>query len=930
MNKRVLFLSSILIMASCLVSCNQEYEVKIGEGCDPTDYVAKCVEGNNQLLTACTADGLVTQVICRKGCENGACKVTCTDDDTSDCTIYAHSSPLCISGECSYQCDDGYVDVGNGCDKIQCEDANECTTPDIFATATCENHICGYYCDLSKGVIPNADGSGCEVSICARCDDLRPEPNAMTSKCVENKCKFECKEINNKKRYLDDDTETRCVDCNLDSHCGGNINNGEVHCQDHQCVVTCDPCYTAEGDSCKSSDVNNNNIPDCKETADCNDEKVICITSAEEFLRIPAILSNNDVKSQGKILSDATFYLVSSDDSTELDLTEVMSDDISKGGLGNISGLRLKTDMSRVWTIKYNGSLLHSLFDEIKNSTIENIKFELSVNTDRTVLAKTITDTQLNNVVWSGGISGNNMNSQVGFVGIAENSTLTDCACENAFITASKEAKDVGCLVGHLKDSSIKSSSNSSTSSQGVTVSGGQNVGGLIGRASGKISINNVAFEATSVSGNSETANVGGFIGKIEKESGKNIEISNITNTVDTVSGEHNEKVTSYVGGFVGSIQVNDINDTTTKISSVTNVLNSVMCKQQCAGFVAQANDVSISKITNQVKTVKNDSLIAGVGVDFGAAGFAFDLKDVTIEDVVNKVDSITATGLNGAGFVFQFSKDDGNASIKSVDNIIEKISVSRGGGFASRIVADEVSKVRNQVKEVTGASNFGGFSLEIYSNTSAKYSEIISYIQKLSSEKNSLTSINGFSGTFDGNQLSDIVNVTELFNNSNENDIMFGFSKVINVIQAENIVSYVLYSSPSGSEKDKILPQIGSCIPSGLKNMYYSYENINGTNNENVFTTANKNDCRIEQVPGGPFKEETDGETTSDGYTVKNLNAVLQELKEASVGDVIWRKSQDNKEDGTGAEFSLSGKTVRIPVFDLPTVSGNGPVSQD
>ena len=27
--------------------------------------------------------------------------------------------------------------------------------------------------------------------------------------------------------------------------------------------------------------------------------------------------------------------------------------------------------------------------------------------------------------------------------------------------------------------------------------------------------------------------------------------------------------------------------------------------------------------------------------------------------------------------------------------------------------------------------------------------------------------------------------------------------------------------------EKDKILPQIGSCIPSELKNMYYSYENI-------------------------------------------------------------------------------------------------------
>lgn len=240
----------------------------------------------------------------------------------------------------------------------------------------------------------------------------------------------------------------------------------------------------------------------------------------------------------------------------DIDLTKESSSDVKTGSLTK----QICIDSQYSMTLDGNGKtingLTNSLFVEISDGTIKNLRLTEVNISNAPALANTISGGIISNMTFSGNIT--NANGSI-TNGLTDSEINTTTNMINLVYTDTDVGQyRVGGLVGILTDSTIRYSSNygpvriyHSGSNNGYD----DNVGGLVGlMESGTIEY---SYNATSVLGNyaNETSVsiskgtffTGGLVGYLEGGT-----ISNSYNSGMVKSGNKSNNVQSYAGGIVG------------------------------------------------------------------------------------------------------------------------------------------------------------------------------------------------------------------------------------------------------------------------------------------------------------------------------------------------------------------------------------------
>ncbi|MCL1819377.1 MAG: prepilin-type N-terminal cleavage/methylation domain-containing protein [Oscillospiraceae bacterium] len=250
-----------------------------------------------------------------------------------------------------------------------------------------------------------------------------------------------------------------------------------------------------------------------------------------------------------------------------------------------------------------------------------------------------------------------------------------------------------------------------------INVTGtGSNIGGFVGENTGEITIDGMTFTAPTVTGKD---NVGGFVGKNAESGVINAEGVSVTNA--EVKGTNN------IGGFVGEdkgeINIDDMVFTSPSVTGVDNV----------GGFAGAANDISGLTITgatvtgtgenaggiagkaNKIEDSKvEDSTIDGKD---NVGGIAGSVKD-SIEDC-QVTDDTTVKGGKNVGGIAGSVEDDG-----SIDNCqVAKSTVTGTGENTGGIAGLNNGEITNSMAgdpadinlkvDVKGTTNVGGIAGE-------------------------------------------------------------------------------------------------------------------------------------------------------------------------------------------------------------------------
>ena len=203
-------------------------------------------------------------------CVSGGCTFVCNDgfhehdngceaDTTEHCGAHgsacnvAHASNDCVSGGCTFVCNDGFHEHDNGCEADTTEHcgAHGSACNVAHASNDCVAGSCTFVCN--DGFHNNSDGDGCEENTVAHCSspmDACLAPDHATPTCINARCEFECADnyTSNDTRciltekYCENDGATRCVN---------NGTAGEMQeCVDNEWTDT-NPC--GDNVSCNSS-----------------------------------------------------------------------------------------------------------------------------------------------------------------------------------------------------------------------------------------------------------------------------------------------------------------------------------------------------------------------------------------------------------------------------------------------------------------------------------------------------------------------------------------------------------------------------------------------------------------------------------------------------------------------------------------------------
>ena len=355
------------------------------------------------------------------------------------------------------------------------------------------------------------------------------------------------------------------------------------------------------------------------------------------------------------------------------------------------------------------------------NSTvIENVKNTINVTGTNNVggIIGTGTNVTLNGVVNAGAIKGNfNVG---GLAGNLSGSTLEGESYNLGDIKGT--ANNIGGLVGSATNSTIGNDKTGFQMYNHLDVTGGYNVGGIVGNLEDGSIVQNVYNDGTVKATD-----------KIESEynyhTGKS---SNLPNNATFENGIATVTVDiANVGGIVGN------SDGNTKANTINNVLNNgdISSNKQSnndyydagnvGGVVGSAVNTNITDATNKENDIRGAHNVGGI------AGY---FEEGTISNAINNGGDILATGARHNG---DFIKE----SVRNSENTKEEFNIGNMGGIVGYMFGDgsyvelssnrgtvhsaEIKKLTESVPEPSKAANTGGIVGKIDRGTTLNLTDI-------------------------------------------------------------------------------------------------------------------------------------------------------------------------------------------------------------
>ena len=354
------------------------------------------------------------------------------------------------------------------------------------------------------------------------------------------------------------------------------------------------------------------------------------------------------------------------------------------------------------------------------NSTvIENVKNTINVTGTNNVggIIGTGTNVTLNGVVNAGAIKGNS--NVGGLAGNLSGSTLEGESYNLGDIKGT--ANNIGGLVGSASHSTIGNKTGFQMYNH-LDVTGGYNVGGIVGNLEDGSTVQNVYNDGTVKATD-----------KIESEynyhTGKS---SNLPNNATFENGIATVTVDiANVGGIVGN------SDGNTKANTINNVLNNgdISSNKQSnndyydagnvGGVVGSAVNTNITDATNKENDIRGAHNVGGI------AGY---FEEGTISNAINNGGDILATGARHNG---DFIKE----SVRNSENTKEEFNIGNMGGIVGYMFGDgsyvelssnrgtvhsaEIKKLTESVPEPSKAANTGGIVGKIDRGTTLNLTDI-------------------------------------------------------------------------------------------------------------------------------------------------------------------------------------------------------------
>ncbi len=682
-----------------------------------------CVDGD---LKICTNGKEPKIKDCPKLCENKEC-IECTEQNLSACYHPENGKAKCISisncdidgncneeNRCNFDCDEGFVKDASGtkCIGFICNnsDINNCTEPlPDHAYRTCQNNTCDFECD--SGYIKH--NNQCVICADENTSQCHVENAASYTCTIDNNCEFEC----DNKCYKKSGDGTKC----------------ELDTSNHECIVNCD------------------------------DKDIVCIETAEQFIRLPQMVVDGKVKVENK--SENASFIIKNDIHLE-DVLKLIDGKCPKWqAMDPIENLKLNTENDSIkeisFSLKNNDEqcpLQEGLFSTLTNSSISNLKISLGIKGSdaQAALAQTVDNTTLTNITFTGSVTNTTKSGYepnvAGIVGTAKNSTLKDVICIGVSVsgngmkheTTSSENKTqlnessyVAGVIGVLENSTYTMSADKKNTIKAILTN---HIGsGFAGRAV-LSTIKNVTQETESINQVCDGTNAelhcdvvktaGYASGFVHFVQGGTFE--NVNNSSKSVQGE-------YVSGFVDSAVSDNLEQIQSNLSftNINNSIDTIFCngvsgtniqhQNKAAGFGLHLKDIELRKITNNINNFyggNNGNYLAGfayslydcivdeitntitgniIALNF-ASGFANSIINSPITNVKNDINSLQGKTVAGFGYSINF-KDTSNATdnnLSNITNIIQKITASdQAAGFVHTSTYSHFSTIKNQINDI-------------------------------------------------------------------------------------------------------------------------------------------------------------------------------------------------------------------------------------
>ena len=391
------------------------------------------------------------------------------------------------------------------------------------------------------------------------------------------------------------------------------------------------------------------------------------------------------------------------------------------------TGLFAKTDGATIrnfnlisGSITSNAENAGAVVGNANNTVIENVKNTINVTGANNVggIIGTGTNVTLNGVVNAGAIKGN---SNVGGLAgsLTAGSTLKGESYNLGDIKGT--VNNIGGLVGSASHSTIGNKTGFQMYNH-LDVTGGYNVGGIVGNLEDGSTVQNVYNDGTVKATD-----------KIESEynyhTGKS---SNLPNNATFENGIATVTVDiANVGGIVGN------SDGNTKANTINNVLNNgdISSNKQSnndyydagnvGGVVGSAVNTNITDATNKENDIRGAHNVGGI------AGY---FEEGTISNAINNGGDILATGARHNG---DFIKE----SVRNSENTKEEFNIGNMGGIVGYMFGDgsyvelssnrgtvhsaEIKKLTESVPEPSKAANTGGIVGKIDRGTTLNLTDI-------------------------------------------------------------------------------------------------------------------------------------------------------------------------------------------------------------
>lgn len=324
------------------------------------------------------------------------------------------------------------------------------------------------------------------------------------------------------------------------------------------------------------------------------------------------------------------------------------------------------------------------------NAVIENVKNTINVTGENNVggIIGTGSNVTLNGVVNAGAIKGNsNVGGLAGSL-VGDNGKQSFLTGESYNLgdikgldTTGTYSHNIGGLVGSATNSTIGNKTGFQMYNH-LDVTGGYNVGGIVGNLENGSTVQNVYNDGNILA-------TGYTEGTYKYHTDNSKELTDNSKELTDKSGKNGVAKKSVnianVGGIVGSSNSSEINNVLNSgdISSNKQIDKDYYDAGNVGGIVGNAVDTNITDATNKESNIRGAHNVGGIAGYFGNSDDVTDANKYTIENAVNNGGDILATGARiNNDFVTELIRSDGDSEVFHIGNM---------GGIAGYMYGDNV-----------------------------------------------------------------------------------------------------------------------------------------------------------------------------------------------------------------------------------------------